>query len=424
MRLTWRKGFDPEAVLERIRPLRTLDGGKVAFKGWEVEQHVTVLQSMIEPPEEIPSEIADGLVWRGLFAAGATKDFKAGDILRCIGKSFDGYLAEVSQSFTLATTISLVRTDLPDTIAIEDTKLAFLAHLPGPLRELRDKARSEFRNFARHSERTDYAWVTATVKARSEHEAGSIAINAVDLVRGIWNMSATLPMRRTLGGPKKAINAIVLGELHTLHREGNLGVGKICWHEPDYRTDVPPYRYSRNDNALQRSFLRTMKRLQGCKYKGDIKRAIVRYCRALDCRDLDVAFTRLWQALERLTNTSTKGSYEQTIERTSFLYENWRYEREVLRHLRARRNDIVHDGGAFAGAETSVYLLKGCVEDMIAFHLHMGFDTIAEAGEFLDLSRDIPQLRRKRALIDRALTFRKADGDAEVSGRSDQDQRD
>lgn len=407
--LKWRKGFKPEVVLAKLRPLRKFkEQGSVAFEGFfDVEQHIALLQTMVDPPNAIPHDVADGLIVKAVFAAAKHPEFDNDELLKCIEQAFEVYLATRPKRYRLITSLSLSHHHVPPAISLSDSRLTFFAKLPDEIEKLKDEARRSHKHLARHKERTDYTWVVAEVQARSDREAGDAAIQSIDLVRGIWNIATTDPMRRTFSGRPQPINKVLLGEIHTLHPEGQNEPSHLCWYEPDYRADVQPLDFSAREFAAGKLAKSILDRLGGCRFSREVEVGIVRYCRALDGQDLDVVFTRLWQVLERLTGTAG-GQYDETIRRTSFLFEDWEYEREVLRHLRARRNAIVHQGSSSGGAETAVYLLKSRVEHLVRFLLRdPPFNSLADAAWFMDLPPETSLLRKRMEGYRAALNYRR-----------------
>ena len=61
MSITWKKGFNPDVILGKLEAIRTLDGEKASFSGFEYNEYIQVLKSMIDIGESIAQEIAHGL---------------------------------------------------------------------------------------------------------------------------------------------------------------------------------------------------------------------------------------------------------------------------------------------------------------------------------------------------------------------------
>jgi hypothetical protein len=141
-------------------------------------------------------------------------------------------------------------------------------------------------------------------------------------------------------------------------------------------------------------------------YRGKMEDIIIRYTRALDDHDHASAFQKLWGVLEALT--ATLGNYDVTIKRTSFIYQEDIFHKQILQNLRELRNQRVHHDVSSDTMESNLYLLKGYVEDLMTFHLVRGsrFACFEDVMEFLDLPMDSKELRRKADLYTSASRYR------------------
>ena len=132
----------------------------------------------------------------------------------------------------------------------------------------------------------------------------------------------------------------------------------------------------------------------------------MRYTRALDLRDWDTAFLKLWSTLELLTDSSLV-SNEVTVKRAAYIYEDVQYARQVLEYLRHYRNRSVHAEASNPAIEPYLYRLKRFVEAPLEFHSQdrADFTSLQEACRFLDLPREQTALETRTRLIDSALRF-------------------
>ena len=405
MKLGWRKGFNPEIIIERIKAVRSIDGDKVSFAGLEFHEYEAIIKSMVARSDNIPSYVNDRYIFRAISAAAKKADFDKDDLLDCISQEFHSYLKLPRKPQTLVTSLSIQKAHIPDDINFDDCCIRFFCNLPNSIAEARQKAFDEFSDYIKHDERRDYMWVLARTNARSPQEAATVCLNAIDLVRGMWGMFANNSMRISMGRDSP-VNNITLGELHTLHNQDSSLAATCCWYEPNYHSDGSPLRFNKGEGRLQILADRYFDFLKKSKYRPDLERAIISYTRALDSHDYDVSFIRLWQVLEEMTGTT--GSYDKTIKRVSFLYKEWPYMRELLKHLRNHRNFLIHRGIEEKHTETHVYQLKNCVERVIRFHLgnELGFSSLAEAVEFLDLPPDNELLMKRLELHKKGLKYR------------------
>jgi len=148
------------------------------------------------------------------------------------------------------------------------------------------------------------------------------------------------------------------------------------------------------------------KKLKSSSYGKEIEAAIIRYVRALDSQDYNVAFVKLWSLLEFLTSTLRDG-YDRTIKRTVFQFADRDYNKQVLEHLRQYRNNSVHLGTGENDIDTHIYQLKGYVEQLLKFHIgnHFKFDNLSEAAKFMDLTPDIEALNKQISLYKSGIKF-------------------
>jgi len=236
-----------------------------------------------------------------------------------------------------------------------------------------------------------------SVVARSPFEAAEKALDRLDFIRGIWNLWINRGESiRISSGKRIPVNNILLGPIHTLHnRDGKLAT-ESWWYEPQYQGVIKPFNDKSKINNMCKYMTNFRRLLKKSNYASDIIQAVLRYVRALDYRDWDVSFLRLWSVLEFLTGTLSD-RYEVTIRRASYMFSNREYNRQILSHLRDYRNKSVHAGSESSEIELLMYQLKNYVEVLLAFHVRnkFKFSSIADAAEFLDLPNDLDLIDRK-----------------------------
>lgn len=203
------------------------------------------------------------------------------------------------------------------------------------------------------------------------------------------------------------------GEILT--REIRLCGRASLWSEPTftYRERSDRLRATDWKRLREEQVVRTA--LGRCPYRAQLEEFLVRYARALDGRDMEAVFLRLWSLLESLTGTTAGESYDTTIDRASFLFGDLDVVRHLLEHLRSRRNRLVHQAEEHgAAAEELVYQVKYFVEALLVFHLNTGrqLRSMAKATEFLSLPRNVQGLEKSLTackdrvrLLSRALKF-------------------
>jgi hypothetical protein len=188
-----------------------------------------------------------------------------------------------------------------------------------------------------------------------------------------------------------------------LHLRTGALVDDVFWYEPGYSQDrklFKPQDWTKLDQLRRRAY----RSIQAHGYAEELEELIVRYVVALDNPDFDVAFLQLWSLLEKLTDT-VGANYDETIKRTSWLFDDRATVRELLGHLRLRRNRFVHAAKTGDKPDQAVYLAKYIIDGHLDFLIRnqVGFTSMQEYGEFLKLPRDGDTAKRRRYLLTKAI---------------------
>jgi hypothetical protein len=197
---------------------------------------------------------------------------------------------------------------------------------------------------AKHLTSTKYRTIKIRTTGRSVFEATDRALDGVNFLRGLWTLFATFgSWRKQLGGmPKRApIGVIHTGPIHTLHHLNGKPAADIYWYEPDYIEDRPLFTPKNGWRTIEKNRRWSMRRTKLYAYRRDLQELIVKYAIALDNADLNVAFLQMWSMLEKITDTE-RTSYDETIRRATWASQDRDTARELLEHLRFRRNQYVH----------------------------------------------------------------------------------
>ncbi len=117
----------------------------------------------------------------------------------------------------------------------------------------------------------------------------------------------------------------------------------------------------------------------------------------------------MWSVLELLTDTNRKNlNYSTTIKRLCFLFERDQHHKQILMHLKDRRNEFVHASSGSEFNEIILHQIRRYVEALYYYHLFdiMKFTDFEESCEFLDSSRDVEYLKKQLHRIKKALKYR------------------
>lgn len=404
MQVTWVDGFDQGLLLKKIAAITKVNAGKASLSGYDANEYLAALQSMIRIDGSLPSQVKDGLVTQALFEAIVKPAFAATDVLEAVKRKVRAHQAKPDLSFVLVTTINVANSEKLQSLRARGCHVSFPNRLPNRFGEARASIISESSSWLGGEGGAFQTTVCIRVTAKSAHEAGNQALDAVDLIRGIWNLFTNLAWRRTFGGRKTPINQFMLGAVHTLHKIDGSLVQDMFWYEPHHFSGKGQATTSKA--GLKKIATAFRKKLSRLPYRLDIETAILRYTRALDTDDHDASFVKLWSVLEFLTDTGL-ASYDKTVKRASYMMKDGAYHRLVLQHLRQHRNRSVHGGQSGETEETEIYQLKRYVEYLIRFHVGngFGFNTLSGACEFMDLPADADVLKKRIALMRTGLKY-------------------
>jgi len=402
----WKNGFNPEVLLVKLTKIRTLDGEKASFSGFEYHEYIQVLKSMIDINDDVSSEIAHGLIVKGFNEAAKKPELTTKTVIASIKKVVREHLGKPNEPYWLLTTLNIhCKNDLPR-YKINGCSIGFYKHLPKKYKKARESALSEVSSWLTDKDEDLSHFIVAHVSDKTAHEAVEKMLDAIDLLRGTWNLHINNSMTLSFSGRKKPINKITLGALHTLHDKNGRKAGGTLWYEPEYYKNHAKADLSKNSYITLKFTKNVRKALKKSIYGKDIEAAIIRYARALDSKDYNTVFIKLWSVLEYLTHT-LKDSYDKTIKRAAFQFSDRDYNRQVLEHLRQYRNRSVHLGTGETDIDTHVYQLKNYVEQLLRFHItnHFKFKNLQEAARFMDLQPDKEELKKQIKLCRAGIKF-------------------
>jgi len=272
------------------------------------------------------------------------------------------------------------------------------------------KSRSGDDLLAMHLKSTEYITVRVKTAGRSIHEAADRALDAVNLLRGLWTLFATYGTWTFRFGKTREdpIGVIHTGPVHTLHRPDGSPAENIFWFEPHYAGDRKLFRPKSGWPKLDKLRDWAVRRMSRLGHRQDLERLVMRYAQALDQSNLDVAFLQMWAILEKMTDT-VGANYDETIRRAIWPFKDRQVAKETLEHLRFRRNQYVHAARSGQGRDQIVYMVKSFVDPHLVRLIRNDFEveSLAEYGEFLGLPAAMGTLEKRRDQLKRAIRLRK-----------------
>lgn len=403
MPITWKKSknLKPAVILDRITAIRSVNqGGAPSFSGFGLEDALPALQSMLDFPAVANDVQRSTLVWKAL--ASIPGELTPKTFLAAINDTLSKQIATREAQFHILTALSIAPQGLPAKTQIDGSTLSFL-NRPYPRKYAARASAIAAHHLPVVSTPDDYCRVIVTVTAKSNFGAMTKALRTLDIQRAIWCLLCNSQME-IIGQAWDPINAIRLGSIHTVHNPDGLLASQEVWFEPNF-TQARIFQHNRVD-MLRKNSTYALGALAQCPYRGALTEALLRYVGALDERDQNTAFIRLWGAIEALTSPGF-AIYDQVVRRCSFLFRDSQYHQQILEHLREYRNQSIHAGDQSDNAKTHCFQLQLYFYHLIWFHLrNVGFFTsLEETNAFLDLVPSKTTLLRRKQLIQKAIRF-------------------
>lgn len=406
MPITWKKKsrFNPTVILKKIESVRTVNpAGGIQFAGFELEDCLPALQSMLVFPTAAVEVETSTLVWSSI--AKVRDPLTPNLFLKAINEELTERLATSEKNYHLLTAISLNCQDIPKSIQVNGAEINFLRGEYGT----RYSCRKELlRHFSADVKATpsSYCRVVVKVKAKSSAVAVNKALKSLDLQRALWCLMGNPRMQWAFGKPVLLpINVVRLGSQHTLHFPNGNPAADGIWLEAGF-AEADIFRFTKID-VVKKNSSSALRKIKASSYSDVLISSLVRFVRAFDEREPNTAFLRLWGAVEALA-TPGQADYDKLIRRCSFLFKDNEYHRQLLEHLREYRNANIHAGEESDRARTHCYQLQLYFANLIWFHISSAwyFRSIDEANEFLDSPSDQTSLNRRLDLIRKAVRFR------------------
>lgn len=405
----WLKEYDPEHLAVRLEKSKSLgQDGRVSFDGFGFTEYIVVLNSMVSLNADITEFEKNKIVREAAFSLAKKEKISSDGLLKEIEVLEKKYLKQKPQKFILVSTLSINRFCKLKRILLNGATITFHSSLPKTFtEEIENKIKKPASYTIAGEYPKNYIFVKTSVKAKSYSQASSIAIDSIDIIRGIWNLFYNRKQFRISSGRRDPVNNISFGPLHTIHFPNGKLATETWLYETGYMGPLKAFDLKNKKEELYEFQNKVRKLLNKYKFKKQIEVALRKYTQALDVRDWESSYVRLWGLLEYLTNTNENESHKDTVKRTSFFFKERAYAKQVLNHLRDHRNRSVHTGVSNQNIEALLYQLKNFVEVVLEHQIanKFKFSSRDELTQFMNLPDDVAELKRRRKIISNALKF-------------------
>lgn len=404
MNAQWKKNqnLDPNVILLKLDSIKTVTpDNKIFYVGDEYHECMISLQSMISFKEKFEILNKDTILSKAISNIAIQGDLNKDSVIKEINNIIKQELSTKEIKYHILTTISLRKPYPFKTLELENCKIRIIDDF-FPKKYL--SRNNTIQKYEKERIQDGYAKVIISLKARSPRTAMTNAISLLDLQRSILCLLANYSSE-LMGDNWKPINRVRLGKYHTIHKDNGKILDDLIWYEPNYVHSM--LCFNQNNNIFIKNYQFIQSKIESCDYKDVIKEALLRFVRALDERDQNVAIIKLWGALETLIKSDYNNS-DAIVRRCSFLfYPENKYHKQMLEHIREYRNANVHAGDSNDHSKKICFQLQFYFRNLIFFHIHnyYKFSSLDEANSFLDLSTDKSKLEIEKLKIERAIEF-------------------
>jgi hypothetical protein len=404
MRVNWKenKNLNPDVILAKIDSIKTVsEDKKVSYSGFDYQYAMTALVNMVDFPSHCDGFNHENIVSRAVSKIAKDSTLGKSKVMEAINNIVKAESATREHKYHMLTSLSLAEPYPFKRISLEGSLIRILDGDYPKKYSGRLEAISKHSNIANTPE--NYANVIVSLKNKSVKGAATKSLRVLDIVRSLWCLFGNSSME-IFGEQWKPINKIRLGSAHTIHKDNGNIASDSFWYEPNFSAEK--IFKPKKAEIFSKNFTWALRKLSEIPYSTVLKDSLLRYVRALDERDQNVALIRLWGALEVLTAPS-EANYDLVTRRCAFLFAEHNYHKQILEHLRDYRNSNVHSGDQSEQAKSNCYQLQFYYHHLVLFHLRNRgeFSSLDEANSFLDLPSKKETLENRKRLIEKAIKF-------------------
>ncbi|HJV91245.1 MAG TPA: hypothetical protein VJ623_13130 [Holophagaceae bacterium] len=409
MGIRWksRKGLNPDLILERLsKSVVRTHPNRISYTDFTFSELMPAIFSMLQFDKDISWEIRNNLVSTTIHQCASDGTLNAKSFEKYINIEFSKYKETKFIDYYLLIPISITGNLPHKRLIINNLDIQiFTDKIPKKFqtRSMLEKA------WDRNHEHTPNSYSMACIKTtgRSQFDAVHLGLNTFDQYRAILNLllNSTLEL---YGDNWEPINKVRLGGMYSLHHLNGKLAGETYWFDPECHISKAHFVDENKKRYLIKNYSIINSMLLQSRYVDILSECMCRYTRALDSPNPSNALHKLWATLESL-GAPNESNNEKLISRIVFLFEDSKYHKQILEHLRETRNTYIHQGEEPLDTKTHCFQLQFYFHTFLLFHIKnfRTFNSHGEANSYLDLGVDLGRLRRSKELIEKAIEFRK-----------------
>lgn len=402
------KSLQPKVILEKLDSIKTVVDGTVTFSSFEFQDVKAALESMIDFPEAAKDLNKSHLVSNAIWVAAKAQKTEESAFIKQVNLCIKKELAKRPSTYYVLTSVSISNIGLRK-IELDGCLFKFYkSNFPRKFKNRKDPilARTRGVKEVKSVESIGYTKVVIETTANSEQIAVSKGLRALDQLRSLYSLFLN-NVSESIGNEWEPINKIRLGEYHTVHKEDGSVYPDMLWYDPTYKYTSPASSQHIGNIVKNVKYIIGKLAKLHYAYRGVVNESLLRYVRAFDEQNQNVAVMRAWGALEGIA-APKESNCDSVTRRCAFLFDEPEYHKQILEHVREYRNRNVHAGEESNTAKIQGFQIQRYFKQLILFHVyHVGhFDKISEANAFLDMPTCHTKLLSSRKLIQKAIKFR------------------
>ncbi|MEZ9189163.1 hypothetical protein AB4133_07540 [Vibrio sp. 10N.286.52.F8] len=399
------KSLQPKVILEKLDSIKTVVDGKVSFSSFEYHDAKAALESMIEFPKAAKDLNKSRLVSNAVREAAKASVIEESAFIKQVNQCIKDEFSSRPNTYYVLTSVSISNVGIRK-IALDDCLFKFYkTNFPRKFKNRKDSILSK-NSGSKEVESLGYTKIVIEITAKSEQVAVSKGLRALDQLRSLYSLFLN-NIAEHIGNEWEPINKMRLGEYHTVHREDGTIYPDMFWYDPTY-IYTSPVSSQHIGNIVKniRYIIGKQKKLHHT-YRALLNESLLRYVRAFDEQNQNIAVMRAWGALEGVA-APKESNCDSVTKRCAFLFDEPEYHKQILEHVREYRNKNVHAGEESNTAKNHGFQIQRYFKQLILFHIHHAghFDRISDANAFLDLPTNKTKLLANHKIIQKALQFR------------------
>lgn len=225
MSAKWMSGYASSAIVAKLENVR--DG--TSFEGGTFIDLSTTVASIIEFDQQILPIRRSRITVNSILNAARKGTLNADRVLAEVQRLENDFLSKPFTRYVLLTNLSVPYDTALRPRSVNGARIQFSPGMPrGYVRS--EQVEKTLSILYESGIPDDFSFVRVETTGRDPEEAGTVAFDALDLLRAFWNFGLGYGIVAIFSNAKLSpINKVLLGPFHTLHHPRGEPVGDVFW---------------------------------------------------------------------------------------------------------------------------------------------------------------------------------------------------